>query len=364
MTAVPDNVSANAQLDAQSPWPPGQVNCLASYRRFRTNDCGYAETETAKLLSPHRLQVSNTADELDAALSWASLGAVSVYRFDYRSPVSIDRSAQPDYMTADYMTVVAPLSGHVLVRHQKQEFIARPHRAQAAVSWGDSLHMELSANCSVLLLRAEIAALTEVLRTLAPDAEGPLRFKSAVVDPRSCQAISGTMEMLLSVLDNFGSVDAIPAHLGRQLREHALNTVLLTVPHNQSIHIFRPRRPSRGTVRQAVDLIENEVMGELTISDIAKRVGVGVRALEIGFQREMHCTPRAFMLTRRMERAHQELEDADPRSGSTVTSIAMRWGFAHTGRFAAAYRRRYGLAPSQTLRQGGRNPTSSTSHTA
>src|SRR5262249_4687352 len=206
----------------------------------------------------------------------------------------------------------------VRVRHQKQEFIARPHQAQAAVSGGDSLHMDLSADCAVLLMRAEIAALTEALRTLAPEAEGPLRFESAVADPRSCQAISGTMAMLSSVLDNFGSVDAIPAHLCRQLREHALNTVLLNVPHNHSAHIFRPRRPSRGTVRQAVDLIENEVAGELTISEIAKRVGVGVRALEIGFRREMDCTPRAFMLTRRMERAHQELEDADPPTASTL----------------------------------------------
>lgn len=359
MTAIRDDVSANAQLDAQSAGPPGPVNCLASYRRFRTNDREYAETETAKLLSPHRLHVANAADELDAALSWASLGAVSVYLFNFRSSVSVDRPAHHNYMT-----VVTPLSGHVLVRRRKQEFIARPHHAQAAVSWGDSVHMELSANCAVLLMRAEMAALTEALRTLAPEAEGPLRFKSAVADPRSCRALSGTMEMLSSVLDNFGSVDAIPAHLCRQLRENALNTLLLTVPHNQSVHIFRPRRPSGAAVRQAVDLIENEVVGELTISDIAKQVGVGVRALEIGFQREMNCTPRAFMLTRRMERAHQDLEDADPRSGSTVTGIAMRWGFAHTGRFAMAYRRKYGRAPSQTLRQGGRNPTSSTWHTA
>lgn len=359
MTAVLDNLSANAQPDAQSAGPPGQVNCLASYRRFRTNDREYAETETAKLLSPHRLRVSNAADELDTALSWASLGAVSVCLFDSRSSVSIDRPPQPGHMA-----VVMPLSGHVLVRHQKQEFIARPHHAQAAVSWGDSLHMELSANCAVLVMRVEITALTEALRNLAPEAEGPLRFESAVSDPRSCQAISGTIAMLSSVLDSFGSVDAIPAQLCRQLREHALNTVLLTVPHNHSVHIFRPHRPSRGAVRQAVDLIENEIMGELTISDIAKRVGLGVRALELGFQREMDCTPKAFMLARRMERAHQELEDSDPRSGSTVTGIAMRWGFAHTGRFAMAYRRKYGLAPSQTLRQGGRNPTSSTSLTA
>jgi AraC-like DNA-binding protein len=30
--------------------------------------------------------------------------------------------------------------------------------------------------------------------------------------------------------------------------------------------------------------------------------------------------------------------------------VAMRWGFTHLGRFAGAYRDRYGVTPSQTLR--------------
>jgi AraC-like DNA-binding protein len=45
------------------------------------------------------------------------------------------------------------------------------------------------------------------------------------------------------------------------------------------------------------------------------------------------------------------LRDADPGDGTTVTEVALRFGFAHTGRFAAAYRRRYGQAPSATLRR-------------
>lgn len=105
-------------------------------------------------------------------------------------------------------------------------------------------------------------------------------------------------------------------------------------------------------MRRAIELIDSEV-GELIISDIANRIGIGIRALEIGFQREMQSTPRAFMLARHLERAHQELQDADPAEGATVTSTAMRWGFTHTGRFASIYRRKYGHAPSQTLRNGG-----------
>ena len=52
----------------------------------------------------------------------------------------------------------------------------------------------------------------------------------------------------------------------------------------------------------------------------------------------------------RLAGAHAALRDADPGDGTTVTEVALRFGFAHTGRFAAACRRRYGQAPSATLR--------------
>jgi AraC-like DNA-binding protein len=36
----------------------------------------------------------------------------------------------------------------------------------------------------------------------------------------------------------------------------------------------------------------------------------------------------------------------------TISSVAARWGFVHPGRFAAAYRRRFGVSPSATVRGG------------
>jgi AraC-like DNA-binding protein len=51
----------------------------------------------------------------------------------------------------------------------------------------------------------------------------------------------------------------------------------------------------------------------------------------------------------RLARVREDLLAADP-ARVTVTAVAARWGFPHQGRFAAAYRDRYGQAPSATLR--------------
>ncbi len=50
-----------------------------------------------------------------------------------------------------------------------------------------------------------------------------------------------------------------------------------------------------------------------------------------------------------MERARQALLGPEP--ASSVTGIALDWGFAHLGRFSVEYRERFGECPSQTLRR-------------
>jgi transcriptional regulator GlxA family with amidase domain len=52
----------------------------------------------------------------------------------------------------------------------------------------------------------------------------------------------------------------------------------------------------------------------------------------------------------RLARVREALTRAD-RSGS-VTEIAVEWGFAHLGRFAAEYRAHFGESPADTLRRG------------
>jgi AraC-like DNA-binding protein len=57
----------------------------------------------------------------------------------------------------------------------------------------------------------------------------------------------------------------------------------------------------------------------------------------------------AYVREVRLERARADLMSDDPSLGS-VTDIALKWGFAHLGRFAVEYKRRFGESPSATLR--------------
>jgi AraC-like DNA-binding protein len=113
-----------------------------------------------------------------------------------------------------------------------------------------------------------------------------------------------------------------------------------------------PGPTDRGTpasVRRAVEFIDAHALEPLTLDDIARGAGIGPRALQEAFRRHRGTTPMAYLRETRLERAHRELQAADPTRGATVTAIAARWGFPHRGRFADVYRQAYGNFPQQTL---------------
>jgi transcriptional regulator GlxA family with amidase domain len=87
----------------------------------------------------------------------------------------------------------------------------------------------------------------------------------------------------------------------------------------------------------------------LTVAEIANAVGVGPRALQAAFRASHGITPRQLLAEIRLEEARARL--LAPEAEMTVTDAALASGFAHFGRFAAAYRERYGELPSETLRR-------------
>lgn len=91
----------------------------------------------------------------------------------------------------------------------------------------------------------------------------------------------------------------------------------------------------------------------LAIEQIARECGLGLRALEKNFLLHFGGTPTAFLRATRMDRARQRL--SDPASTNSVTDIALESGFFHLGRFATAYRKKFGESPSDTLRKARRS---------
>ncbi|MEE4119541.1 MAG: helix-turn-helix transcriptional regulator [Paracoccaceae bacterium] len=105
-------------------------------------------------------------------------------------------------------------------------------------------------------------------------------------------------------------------------------------------------------VRRAEEIMRARLGEPLKIADIARAVGVGTRALQMAFAAHLGATPREVLAEMRLDAAHRDLLSASP--DETVTDVALVCGFAHLSRFAAAYRRRFGERPSETLARARR----------
>lgn len=85
-----------------------------------------------------------------------------------------------------------------------------------------------------------------------------------------------------------------------------------------------------------------------SIADVCAAIGVSERTLQYAFRRYVDMAPLAYLGMCRLSRVHSALLAADPQS-TTVTALAMRFGFLHLGRFAVNYKRTFGESPSVTL---------------
>lgn len=104
------------------------------------------------------------------------------------------------------------------------------------------------------------------------------------------------------------------------------------------------------SLRRAEDYILAHLADPMSLADIAEVAGVSARALSKAFRKRHGTGPMGFLKARRLEAAQRALLSAEPDQ-TTVTDIALHFGFIHLGQFAADYRKVFQELPSETLRQ-------------
>lgn len=85
------------------------------------------------------------------------------------------------------------------------------------------------------------------------------------------------------------------------------------------------------------------------VSDLCRVAAVSERALEYAFKQILGLTPVAYLTRLRLHRVRDALLCA-VRDTTTVSSVALDWGFWHFGEFSHAYKACFGESPSETLR--------------
>ena len=109
---------------------------------------------------------------------------------------------------------------------------------------------------------------------------------------------------------------------------------------SRALHVCRATR-AYVEDRLAVDAVP-------TIVDICNLLGVSERTLQYAFRRYVDMAPLAYLRLCRLNKVRATLRASDPLT-TTVTAVAMRFGFMHLGRFAIEFRRMFGETPSATL---------------
>ncbi|MGO4523904.1 AraC family transcriptional regulator [Microvirga sp. 2MCAF35] len=134
-----------------------------------------------------------------------------------------------------------------------------------------------------------------------------------------------------------------------QFEQQLLTGFLLSQQHEYTQALLAPQAAAVPFyVKRAEAYIEAHFAEPLSLADIAAQAGVSARSLQGGFQSFRHMTPMMFLRSVRLHRAHEALRAADPAL-MTVTQVALACGFRHVGEFGTAYRRVFGITPSQTL---------------
>jgi AraC-like DNA-binding protein len=149
----------------------------------------------------------------------------------------------------------------------------------------------------------------------------------ALFDDRHDQRAAAKVEMVEMVLATLGAArDFEPARDG---------------------HVRQSRTV---VVKTAEDYALSHADERVYVTDLCRGAAVSERALEYAFKEVMGLTPVAYLTRLRLHRVRQALLAAT-QGTTTVSAVALDWGFWHFGEFSRAYRDCFGELPSDTLRR-------------
>jgi AraC-like DNA-binding protein len=314
---------------------------------IHTEDPYEARVRTQAFLGcAHRMTVLDRETPFLAQVRYRAMDGLGLMSSTYGAAVEIGCAPPIGMVTVNFV------SGGTMHIDDGGRTAAADSGRGAVFCFQEDLTMRWPSGLRQLMLTVDRRLLERHLRNLV-DAplRRPVRFAGAVDLAGSGQGIAAAVATMRRALELCGKAGPPPV-LTAEIEHGVLTALLLGQRHNYTDAIFSTRAlPSPRAVRRAVELIESAPGTAFTVADLASVAGVSERSLHAAFRRQLGTSPMSYLRRRRLEHAHDELLNLDPAQGVKVIDVALRCGFTHAGRFAAAYRARFGEAPSTTLRR-------------
>ncbi|MGO2110829.1 MAG: AraC family transcriptional regulator [Pseudoclavibacter sp.] len=326
-----------------------QVWPLARFRSVRSNDPVATHAAASTLMNRHRMRVDGSEAAFDADIRHTNVGGVGLLSFAYGAAVEIAPAP-----LESFLAIHLPLAGRLDVATESAHDSVATVRPGAGViiSPHDRVRMRWSPDLRLLVVRLDAARILAKLRAMS-GLRAPRRLSFAPIVDRGGgdRALSAAIGTVIATADSFAG-DGVPEPLAAELEELLVSLLLLEHDHSQADAVATSPEASASAaavVRAATDAVRENGAANATVETLAAAAHVSERTLYEAFRRELGCSPMSWVRSRRLEAARTALLAACTADGATVAAIARANGIAHVGRFAAAYRERYGEPPSATL---------------
>ena len=317
---------------------------------LRSTDLDEVRSFGGRYFYPRRfLRTLPGAGALDAGFDLLRLGPVTIGDVWYGTDVTLG------YDDPDGYQVGVPLAGHLLATQGGRSITGAGDRAPVFRVGEDVVLDHWSAECRQLGVKFRPDVLESRLQALLDEpVDLPIRLPAQLDIGSGAGRSWAAMVRFVAGEFHHGTGALDVPRFAASVCETLTTGLLLALDHPYSAALHRSVRAYRPQpVRRAVDAIQAGPEHPFTAEELARSAGVGVRTLQAGFRRYVGTSPMAYLRDVRLARAHADLLAGDP-GRTTVAAVAHRWGFAHVSRFAGAYRARYHVTPSRTLRQRDR----------
>ncbi|MEM8639248.1 MAG: AraC family transcriptional regulator [Cyanobacteria bacterium P01_G01_bin.54] len=259
--------------------------------------------------------------------------------------LTIDAQMEPSFGSSfcvfgDFLTTVSGTA---------RDFITHPQETQLGFFQGDvKTTTKGTPGQTVTLIQLEIdPRLLDALTETPPDhSQHPLRgvfsntqtgfqWQAQKITPAMTIALNQLLQcpyqgLTRRIYLESKSLELIALQLG-QLSE--------AQPPSQSASSLKPKEIDR--IYLARDILIRDIENPPSLLALAKQSGINSLKLKQGFRQVFNTTVFGYLYTHRMEEARRLLEMGD----FNVTQVAQAVGYAHSGKFAAAFKKKFGITP-------------------
>ena len=303
-----------------------------------------AREAIGRIFCPHFLNPVGRGAELFHARHHTALQAdYSVNFVAYGSTVEID----PGELSRFFLLQL-PLKGSATVRCGTVAADVQAGIRGSILSPTLGTRMTWNEGCEKLIVLIRREAVEAQFESLTHERMRAIEFQTGVdLTGPVGQAIWQHAQMMLGAAEAGGGMpDAY-----RVLLRDGLTTLLLSSLPNSVLDAFSKPAPSADpiAVRRAQDYMAANAERAISMAEIAAAAGVSLRSLQDAYRKARGVTLGDGLLALRLDRFRTTLLSAECKV--SVADAAFAAGFGHLGRAAAAYRERFGEAPSETLRR-------------